>query len=801
MDDYTYRLSIIDYRQNELFHKMVHELLERRMQSSTNQVDARKINQKDRIIAHFDLDAFYVACERELNPFLLLHQPVAVSQYNPHGTLTETHSSQVDQRIVAKPPHDANSRKADGNGSMIAVSYEARAAGVQRGDRGRDAIQKCPHLYIVQVPVKRGKADLTMYRNASTRIMDVLVSNLLSGIGEGGIGPFQRSDIKVEKASIDEIYIDLTIPCTLMMEQIHNNATAKDDSPRSENIWRHVMNYGSDIGCTTVGGIETMSKATLAANGLSKDQLRKGSKLQMLEQAENGCGAWKNSTVLDEGSQTWWNRPIPEWTTTEVCLACGTALAAKARGAVRAHFRIPNEAKVDTTDPAVGGGGGTDNNIFTLSGGISTNKTLAKLASGLKKPNRQTLINPMDQYALITLFHPLPIARLRGLGGKFGTHIGQVLDVKTVRDLSNVPLTILESTFPPSPEDDGVSTAQFLFDIARGICIEDVSERTVDKSMSSGKTFRGPLAFPASKEELVRRWITDLCEGLIERLEVEEHDNCRSPTLMVLSTKLKHVKAHSISRSSRAPKHFRDYVPVALKLFQQMTSARKSDLVFGLTVSATNFMDIATGYSSIEGAFGRTKKSQSQDDVKVKQLHPFKKSGKRPLPSFRSKSKILNTLDKSFAESIVKRNSEGEEETVVLADNSEHAPRSKSEEFSFDTIDKDVFSQLPQSIQSEIRSSSVSQTLNSTEKKDSIENWFIKRNEEKPQNTPSTKKLKSCSKYGKNDNPVNYLSEEVDPSVVAELPFDIQAMIRRDLRQQQKDQRQIKKLDSFFAKG
>ena len=115
-----------------------------------------------RIIAHFGLDAFYVACERELNPELL-GKPVAVSQYNPHGSLRETDSSDIRRRLVAYPKKNLASLEGkshpvggngDDNGSMIAVSYEARAAGVQRGDRGRDAVKKCPELHVVQVPVK-----------------------------------------------------------------------------------------------------------------------------------------------------------------------------------------------------------------------------------------------------------------------------------------------------------------------------------------------------------------------------------------------------------------------------------------------------------------------------------------------------------------------------------------------------------------------------------------------------------------------------------------------------------------------
>jgi DNA polymerase eta len=83
----------------------------------------------------------------------------------------------------------------DSNGSLIAVNYLARAAGVKRNHRGNDARALCPNLQLVQVPTKHGKADLTLYRNTGKQVLKVL--------GEGNA-------VKVERASIDECYLDLT---------------------------------------------------------------------------------------------------------------------------------------------------------------------------------------------------------------------------------------------------------------------------------------------------------------------------------------------------------------------------------------------------------------------------------------------------------------------------------------------------------------------------------------------------------------------------------------------------------------
>jgi nucleotidyltransferase/DNA polymerase involved in DNA repair len=54
---------------------------------------------------------------------------------------------------------------------------------------------------------------------------------------------------------------------------------------------------------------------------------------------------------------------------------------------------------------------------FTCSAGIAHSKILAKLGSGLHKPAQQTV---MPAAAVEALLRPLPLPKLRQLGGKFG---------------------------------------------------------------------------------------------------------------------------------------------------------------------------------------------------------------------------------------------------------------------------------------------------------------------------------------------------------------------------------------------
>jgi len=136
----------------------------------------------DRIIALVDMDCFYCQVESRLNPELK-GKPSAVVQYNSWK-----------------------------GGGIIAVNYEARAFGVTRQMRGDAAKEKCPDIVLVQVPEVRGKADLMKYRDAGKEVIQV----------------FLQFGAIVERASIDEAYIDLTNLVNTRMTGKAKSIEAKD---------------------------------------------------------------------------------------------------------------------------------------------------------------------------------------------------------------------------------------------------------------------------------------------------------------------------------------------------------------------------------------------------------------------------------------------------------------------------------------------------------------------------------------------------------------------------------------------
>lgn len=133
---------------------------------------ARRETCDGRVIAHVDMDCFYVQVEQRKQPSLR-GLPTAVVQYNSYK-----------------------------GGGLIAVSYEARKSGVKRSMRGDEAKEACPQIQLVQVPVARGKANLNTYRNAGSEVVSIL----------------SRKG-RCERASIDEVYLDLTDAAqTMLME-------------------------------------------------------------------------------------------------------------------------------------------------------------------------------------------------------------------------------------------------------------------------------------------------------------------------------------------------------------------------------------------------------------------------------------------------------------------------------------------------------------------------------------------------------------------------------------------------------
>ncbi|XP_059625647.1 DNA polymerase eta isoform X2 [Cornus florida] len=299
--------------------------------------------------------------------------------------------------------------------------------------RGDEAKQVCPQIQLVRVPVARGKADLSIYRNAGSEVVSI----------------FARTG-RCERASIDEVYLDLTDAAEIMLAE------------------------------TPPESLEAIPEEVLKSHVLGLNQ---------------------DGNDVDENVREWLRRSNADHR--DKLLACGALIVAELR------LQVLKETE------------------FTCSAGVAHNKMLAKLASGMNKPAQQTVV-PFS--SVMGLLKPLPIKKMKQLGGKLGSSLQVDLGVNTVGDLLQFSEEKLQECY-------GINTGTWLWNIARGISGEEVEGRLLPKSHGSGKTFPGPRALKTTAS--VEHWLNELCEELSERLHSDLDQNKRIAHTLTL-----HVRAY-----------------------------------------------------------------------------------------------------------------------------------------------------------------------------------------------------------------------------------------------------------------
>lgn len=385
---------------------------------------------QDRVVALVDMDCFFVQVEQRQNPHLR-NKPCAVVQY-----------------------------KSWKGGGIIAVSYEARAFGVTRNMWADDAKKLCPDLLLAQVRESRGKANLTKYREASVEVMEIMSHFAV-----------------IERASIDEAYIDLTSAVQERLQKLQGQPISADLLPSTY--------------------IEGLPRGPTIEETIQKEDIRKQGLLQ-----------WLGSLQSDDS------------TSPDLRLTVGAVIVEEMRAAI--------ERKTG----------------FQCSAGISHNKVLAKLACGLNKPNRQTLVS---HGSVPQLFSQMPIRKIRSLGGKLGASVIEVLGVEYMGDLTQFTESQLQSHF-------GEKNGSWLYAMCRGIEHDPVKPRQLPKTIGCSKNFPGKTAL-ATREQVLW-WLLQLALELEERLTKDRNDNDRVATQLVVSIRVQGDKRlSSLRRCCALPRY------------------------------------------------------------------------------------------------------------------------------------------------------------------------------------------------------------------------------------------------------
>lgn len=328
----------------------------------------------DRIILLLDLDCFYVQCEAIRLGLDCSSLPVCLLQWD--SALAVSYPARA-MGIKRGDGFDEIRRKSNGNcvALHLPIMSVAKAAGKRAGSGVGGDFESLKQSYASEYELtadvrkellkrernrmrrpSEGKADLERYRLASAMIFSVIGDCLEKNVGKGRY--------ILERASIDEIFLDVTDHCKNM------SAAAWGD------------------GLQELAAIETVetiifgSERSTARNGDRKHKIVNPGTND--DSTYDGDSTYGGSDCHGDDAELW-----------RGCIL--------ARGIRKAVY------------DALG---------FTMSAGISVNKLVAKLGASYGKPNGQAVVHPR---AIPHLMDVTPIRKARNMGGKMGKVVQSLL--------------------------------------------------------------------------------------------------------------------------------------------------------------------------------------------------------------------------------------------------------------------------------------------------------------------------------------------------------------------------------------
>lgn len=203
---------------------------------------------------------------------------------------------------------------------------------------------------------------------------------------------------------------------------------------------------------------------------------------------------------------------------------------------------------------------------LTASAGVSYNKFLAKLASDQNKPNGQCVIKPGESEQFLK---NLPIGRFYGVG-KVTEAKMHAANIKTGGDLKSKSLLELQYSFG--------SSAQYYYDISRGIDDRPVSQNWVRKSLGSETTFQKDLS---DYNEMLEQLLL-MVEGILKSLSQREL------LAYTITLKVKYADFNQVTRSYSSEvvisklEKTKEIIPV---LLAKTDAGRRSVRLLGISFS------------------------------------------------------------------------------------------------------------------------------------------------------------------------------------------------------------------------
>jgi DNA polymerase-4 len=209
----------------------------------------------------------------------------------------------------------------------------------------------------------------------------------------------------------------------------------------------------------------------------------------------------------------------------------------------------------------------TDTGGLTASIGIGPNKLLAKIASGLRKPDAVTEIPTEDASHVL---RDMPATVLWGIGPKTATRLAEALQVRTVGDLCAVSLETLQELLGPHH-------GSYLYRICRGQDDSPVVTAWEPKSLSRETTYQ----YDTKRREVIVRTITGLADEVTDDL----HDEGMLAKTVTLKIRYRDFKTHTRALTTKTPTQDAAGIRnIAVKLLDRFVLDRPVRLV-GVRVS------------------------------------------------------------------------------------------------------------------------------------------------------------------------------------------------------------------------
>ena len=198
--------------------------------------------------------------------------------------------------------------------------------------------------------------------------------------------------------------------------------------------------------------------------------------------------------------------------------------------------------------------------------GVAPNKSIAKIASDLAKPNGLKVVRPAE---VVTFLDPLPVTKISGVGTKTAELLERV-GVRTIGELAGFPGAELKKILGKN--------SVWLWGIARGLEELPVEERPDPKSISVERTFDRDV----SEWTVVRETLRDVAHNVFLRARAQ------GATFRTIGIKIRFEGFQTHLRERTLASHVLDeevLVNVTQELAQEFTDRKRRVRLLGVRVT------------------------------------------------------------------------------------------------------------------------------------------------------------------------------------------------------------------------